>query len=132
MSHTTKPTAPWVLIVEDDLTLRRILRMTLQENGFNCTEVGNGADALAVLDGQVPDAVVLDPGLPDSRAKEVLNCVGRFRARGNRGPAVVVMSALSKENVVQQYGPLGGPFLAKPFDPWELARLVNQLLDEPG
>ncbi len=132
MSHTTKLTTPRVLIVEDDLTLRRILRMTLQEDGFNCTEAGSGGEALAALDGPVPDAVVLDPGLPDNRTGEVLECLGQFRERGSRGPAVVVMSALSKENVVQKYGPLGCPFLAKPFDPWELARLVNQLLDERG
>jgi hypothetical protein len=40
------------------------------------------------------------------------------------------MSALDRQEASRQFGPVGGHFLAKPFDPWELARLLNELLGQ--
>jgi hypothetical protein len=38
------------------------------------------------------------------------------------------MSALDRREAARQYGPVDGHFLAKPFDPWDLARILNGLL----
>jgi DNA-binding response OmpR family regulator len=53
-----------ILIVEDDMDLRRMLRYALMLDGFDVQEAGDGLDALRLLDGTVPDAVILDLGLP--------------------------------------------------------------------
>ena len=53
-----------VLIVEDDLALRQMYRAALAFAGFDIREVGNGLDALRQIDGDPPDAVILDLGLP--------------------------------------------------------------------
>ena len=58
------PRRTTVLIVEDDLALRRMYRVALAFAGFDVQEVGNGLDALRHIDADPPDAVILDLGLP--------------------------------------------------------------------
>jgi DNA-binding response OmpR family regulator len=53
-----------VLIVEDDVELRRMYRTALAFAGFDVKEAGNGLDALRFIDRDPPDLVVLDLGLP--------------------------------------------------------------------
>ena len=53
-----------ILIVEDDVDLRRMFRQALMFAGMDIQEAGNGLEALRVLDSHPPDAVVLDLGLP--------------------------------------------------------------------
>jgi CheY-like chemotaxis protein len=53
-----------ILIVEDDVDLRRMFRQALTLGGYDVIEAGDGMEALRVLDGQLPDAIVLDLGLP--------------------------------------------------------------------
>jgi DNA-binding response OmpR family regulator len=53
-----------ILIVEDDEELRSVWRLTLQLDGFEIDEAGDGITALRRLEERVPDLVVLDLGLP--------------------------------------------------------------------
>ena len=53
-----------VLIVEDDVDLRRMYRTALALAGYQILEAANGLDALRALDTNPPEAVVLDLGLP--------------------------------------------------------------------
>jgi CheY-like chemotaxis protein len=56
---------PTVLIVEDDVDLRRMFRTALALDGFSIREAGDGLDALRILDAdRPPDLVLLDLGLP--------------------------------------------------------------------
>ncbi len=119
------PQRPSVLIVEDDVALRRILRLTLLEAGFAPSDVGIGGEALGLLAGPAPDGVILDLHLSDGQAEAVLE---RLRAPTSSRPAVVVMSGLSEDEAIRQYGPLGDPFIAKPFDPWALVGMLEQLI----
>lgn len=53
-----------VLIVEDDADLRRMFRQALSFAGFEVDEAADGLEALRALERDLPDAVVLDLGLP--------------------------------------------------------------------
>jgi DNA-binding response OmpR family regulator len=53
-----------ILIVEDDIDLRRMFRQALLFAGYDVLEAGDGLDALRVLDAELLDAVILDLGLP--------------------------------------------------------------------
>ncbi len=121
--------SPRVLLVEDDAVVARVLGMCLGEAGFEVYEVSAGGEALAVLDRECPDAVVLDLGLPDHLGGAVLK---RLRlGRGRPAPAWVVISASSREEATERYGPLGD-FLAKPFDPYVLVGKLDELLGRKG
>jgi len=119
---------PRVLIVEDDEAIVRMLCMSLGKE-FELERAGSGKEALAAMDEGDFDAVVLDLGLPDNLGGDVLR---RLQADG-RPPVWVVMSALDEYEAVRRFGPLKGPFLPKPFDPWDLTRLLDRLLGRgPG
>ena len=126
----TRKTLGRVLVVEDDQSIRRMLRFSLRDAGFDISEVSTGKEALQTLEKDVPAAVVLDLGLPDGLGGAVLKWLRQPEHRVEDGPVWMVMSALDQEDVVKQYGPLGRHFLAKPFNPWELVRRLEELLAE--
>jgi DNA-binding response OmpR family regulator len=118
-----------VLVVEDDRGVTRMLGFALREAGFQVVTAGTGAEALSLLESRPMDAVVLDLGLPDNQGGRVLGWLRRHGSDGQRGPVWVVMSAMDRREAARHYGPMEGRFLAKPFDPWELARLLNEMLN---
>src|SRR5574341_2120941 len=111
-----------VLLVEDDQSIARVLRFALSQVGLRVQHVTNGEQAVMQLETEIPDAVVLDLGLPDRRSSSVLAWLKARRDEGSRTPIWVVTSALDPDEADRLYGPFGAPFLAKPFDPWDLVR----------
>lgn len=128
MKEEASNEAPSVLVIEDDQSVRRMLRFSLRDAGFDITEVPKGGEALQRLNKQIPEAIILDLGLPDGLGGAVLDWLRRSESETNSHPAWVVISALDQNDVVKQYGPLGRRFLAKPFDPWELVMRLQELL----
>ena len=112
-----------VLVVEDDAAVARMLRLSLRGAGYEVVLAGTGGEALRHIDSNHLDAVILDLGLPDNRAGEVL---ARLRSpRAVCRPSWVVVTAQDREDVTQRYGELGRHFIAKPFDPWELVERLQ-------
>lgn len=119
---------PKVLLVEDEPAVARMLRISLHTAGFDVVDAVAGREALQILDQQLADAVILDLELPDGRGKAVLDRLRK--ADDSAFPAWVVISGLDRDEATGRYGPLGGHFLAKPFDPWDLVRMLKTLLSE--
>jgi CheY-like chemotaxis protein len=122
------PSRHTVLLIEPNWDLARITRRALQDHGFVVTQVATGEEALAVLGTQYPDAVVLDPDLTDGAGSRVLDHLHQLEQREGPSPVWIVISALDRRDVVRLYGPFIPHFLAKPFDPWDLIRLLEELL----
>jgi two-component system KDP operon response regulator KdpE len=117
-----------VLVVEDDQSVRRMLRFSLKSAGFEILEVSTGGDALQTLNQDAPEAIILDLGLPDGLGGSVLEWLRRSEAGGDDNLVWVVISAQDQADLVSQYGPLGRHFLAKPFNPWELVSRIQELM----
>jgi two-component system copper resistance phosphate regulon response regulator CusR len=118
-----------ILLVEDDDGIVRMLLLSLRSNGFETARAESGREALKAMDEANYDAVILDLCLPDGRGGDVLR---RLQSTGHRTPWIV-MSALDEEDAEERFGPLQSPFLAKPFDLWDLIRLLDRLVGErPG
>jgi CheY-like chemotaxis protein len=114
-----------ILVVEDDPTLRQLLRELLDEEGYTVLEASNGAAALAVVQQQHPDLVVMDmrlPGLDGETATRHL----KADPRTTQIP-IIAMSVLWD----QYSGPtdlLVETWLAKPFEPEALLAAVRQAI----
>jgi len=107
-----------VLVVEDDADLRYLFRISLAIAGFSVRVAADGYQALAALDEDTPDAVVLDLGLPRVSGFTVLE---ELAARSeNRGVPVVVVTGLDVADSDQV------TILRKPVEP---PALVNAVLD---
>lgn len=107
---------PVVLVVEDDLSIRRFLRAALGEGGYRLKEAATAAQALEVLVSEPPDLVLLDLGLPDRDGIELLR-----ELRGWSRVPVIVLSAREREHdkvVALDAG--ADDYLSKPFGVGEL------------
>lgn len=63
---------PRVLVVDDEVQIRRFLRIALEANGYHVFETASGGEALREAARTRPDLVILDMGLPDIDGLEVL------------------------------------------------------------
>ena len=119
--------SPTVLIVDDDLFVRRLLEDALTESGLalRVLEAADGEQALAVAPRERPAVVLLDLFMPRLSGLEVL---ARLR---HSVPAtrVVVISSMDAEPVIEQALQAGATgFIAKPFHPLEIAAAVREAL----
>lgn len=121
---------PRILVIEDDHSIMRMLRFALRTAGFEVTEAAGGTEGARVLTTQPPDAVVLDLGLADRQATEVLDRLRNVAPGTAPCPAWVVISAMEWEDVLRLYDVPPASFLPKPFDPWRLIGMLNQMLEE--
>lgn len=109
-----------ILIVEDDLQIRRLIRGALQRAGHEVAEASTAREALSLLPIVKPDAVLLDLGLPDRDGMELVQLMR------NAGAAVLVVSA--REDTVEKVAALdlgADDYLTKPFDTEELLARIR-------
>lgn len=116
-----------VLVVDDDETVRDVVRRYLELAGYTVTQVGTGSEALRAHRERPADLVVLDLMLPDLDGLEVCR---RIRAGGEASDVPVVMlTALGEEENRIAGLQLGADdYVTKPFSPRELALRVASVL----
>jgi two-component system KDP operon response regulator KdpE len=113
-----------VLIVDDEPAIRRLLRASLQAQGYRTQEATNGSEALAALSQGEPDVMLLDLGLPDLDGLDIIRLV-----RGRSTLPIVVLSSRDDERGKVAALDLGADdYVTKPFGMDELmARLRTAL-----
>ena len=118
-----------VLVVDDDQRVRTVVCWQLEADGYAVTEAADGAAALAQIERDRPDLVVLDLSLPGVGGLDVLRRV-REAERDTAAPLpVIVLSGRSGETDRIIGLDLGADdYLVKPFSPGELAARVRSLL----
>ncbi len=117
-----------VLVVDDDETIRRTLRINLRARGYEVEVVGSGIDALSTLEDAPPDLVILDLGLPDVDGVEVLR---RLR-RTSRVPVVVLSARHQSDDKVEALDEGADDYVTKPFGMDELMARVRSALRRGG
>lgn len=121
-----------ILVVDDDPSVRQLVRDVLEIEGYHVDTVEDGASALLHVAGDRPDCVVLDVMMPGLNGHEVL---ARLRdADDGREMLPVVMLTAAADDAQAWQAWSGGVdyFLAKPFDANDLLRYLDQLFDESG
>jgi two-component system, OmpR family, KDP operon response regulator KdpE len=115
---------PVVLIIEDELHMRRFLRASLRADGFQVVEATTAREGLAQAAGRNPDVILLDLGLPDANGRDVT----RELRRTTRVP-IIVLSARGQEHEKVSVLDLGADdYLTKPFGVPELLARIRVAL----
>jgi two-component system KDP operon response regulator KdpE len=115
---------PVVLVVDDEVQIRRFLRAGLELDGFVVQEAENGADALRAVTLKPPDLVILDLGLPDMDGADVLD-----RLRSWSTVPVIVLSVRSNESEKVRLLEGGADdYVVKPFGMAELQARAHAAL----
>jgi two-component system KDP operon response regulator KdpE len=116
--------APLVLLVEDELQMRRFLRTTLRGHEYQVVEAGTAREALAQAAGRNPDLILLDLGLPDGDGLEV----ARQIRRSARIPIIVISARGQEHDKVAALDLGADDYLTKPFGVQELLARVRVAL----
>lgn len=113
-----------VLVVDDDETVRDVVRRYLEVAGFTVDQAGDGAQGLAEFAAHEPDLVVLDVMMPGINGLEVCK-----RLRQVSQVPIVMLTALGEEEDRIAGLQLGADdYVTKPFSPKELALRVASVL----
>jgi len=113
-----------ILVVEDEVAIRRFLRAALINQGYRLLEADTGADALQTAATRQPDVVILDLGLPDMDGLEVIR-----RLRACTAVPIIVLSARGQErDKVIALDAGADDYVSKPFGPEELLARIRAAL----
>jgi two-component system response regulator MprA len=118
-----------VLVVDDDRAVRDALRRVLTLDGYDVQSADGGAEAIEAVAHAVPDAVVLDIGMPGIDGIEVCE---RVRRIGNRVPILMLTARVEISDRVAGLDAGADDYLIKPFDVNELKARLRALLRRSG
>ncbi len=116
-----------ILLVEDEDTLRRVMRDLLEQEGYIVHEARDGAEALEQVDRHAPDLVLLDLNLPNVDGYTVLTQL-RSRPQTRDLPIVVLSARGDEDNEVRVLAMGANDFLTKPFRPRALSARIEAML----
>src|SRR5579862_9691318 len=116
----TPAVKPTVLVIDDELQIRRLLRVCLDASGYRVLEAFTGQEGISQAAQHRPDVVVLDLGLPDMDGVMVLKRLREW----SKVPVVVLSVRDREEDKVKALDNGADDYLTKPFSTAELlARL---------
>ncbi len=118
-----------VLVVDDDRAVRDALRRVLTLAGYEVQVAEGGAEAIEAVVQSVPDAVVLDVGMPGIDGLEVCE---RLRRLGSRVPILMLTARVEISDRVAGLDAGADDYLVKPFDNDELKARLRALLRRTG
>ncbi|MBD8120708.1 MULTISPECIES: response regulator [Pseudomonas] len=117
-----------LLIVDDNTATRYALRRRMERQGFKVSEAGTGTDGLAMIEAQIPDALILDVNLPDMSGFDIVRQL-RAAPRTALLPVVHVSAAsIQTGDIVTGLEAGADAYLVHPVDPDVLLATLRTLL----
>ncbi|MGH9103526.1 MAG: response regulator transcription factor [Acidimicrobiales bacterium] len=116
--------APTVLIVEDELKLRDLLRSYLEREGLEVLSTASGAEAITMARAAGPNLVVLDLGLPDVPGE----AVAREIRAGSDVPILILTAKAGEGDRIKGLELGADDYVTKPFSPRELVLRAQAIL----
>ncbi|MFN8452556.1 MAG: response regulator transcription factor [Anaerolineae bacterium] len=122
-----------ILVVDDEVTVREIVRKYLEHAGFRVAEAGTGTEALDFLGSQTPDLIVLDimlPGVDGFTITRSLRGSGRLTplTTSNDIPIILLTARTGELDRIAGFELGADDYVVKPFSPRELVARVKAVL----
>ena len=116
-----------ILLADDEESLRILVRVTLEDLGYEILEASDGDEALALALRRQPDLMVLDWMMPGKTGLEV---TAEFRRQGpSRDTPVILLTARSqRDDIAAALGVGVTAYLVKPFSPIDLLDKAQEFL----
>ena len=110
-----------ILIIDDELQIRRLLEITLSANGYKILQAPNGKDGLVDAATYHPSIIILDLGLPDIDGQEILKKLREWFFK----PIIVLSVRSSEEDIIRALDNGANDYLTKPFRSGELLARIR-------
>ncbi len=120
-----------ILIVDDEPSIRSLVRDCLELEGHEIVEAADGPSALDAVASDNPDLMVLDIMMPGMSGLDVLRALRRERS-GSGLPIILLTAAADDDTTWAGWTAGASVFLPKPFDPNHLLDWVERLLGDPA
>lgn len=113
-----------ILIIDDEVQIRRLLEITLSANGYLISEASTGKEGLILAASSLPVLVILDLGLPDADGLDILK---KFREWYQK-PIIILSVRNSEEDIVAALDSGANDYLTKPFRTGELLARIRSAI----
>jgi two-component system, OmpR family, KDP operon response regulator KdpE len=113
-----------ILVVDDEPPIRRLLKTILAVQGYEVIEAESGLDALAALEREKPDLIILDLGLPDISGLDVIRIVRVH----SKVPLIVLSARDDERGKVETLDAGADDYVTKPFGVQELGARIRTAL----
>jgi two-component system KDP operon response regulator KdpE len=113
-----------ILIIDDEVAIRRLLKVSLKSQGYDVIETANGGDGVRQAAMNRPDLIILDLGLPDMEGLQVLMAIREW----STAPVVVLTVRDSETDKVSLLDAGANDYVTKPFGVPELLARVRAAL----
>jgi len=126
-----------ILVVDDEATVREVVRKYLEHEGYRVTEAATGTEALAYLREQRPDLIVLDLMLPGMDGFAITRSVRNANEYAplkvdNDIPIIILTARTSELDRIAGFELGADDYVVKPFSPRELVARVKAVLRRSG
>jgi len=121
-----------ILIIDDEVQIRRLLEITLSANGYKISEASTGKEGLALAATGHPVLIILDLGLPDSEGVDILKKLREWYLK----PIIILSVRNSEDDIIKALDNGDNDYLTKPFRTGELLARIrvairhSQVLDD--
>jgi two-component system, OmpR family, KDP operon response regulator KdpE len=110
-----------ILIIDDEVQIRRLLEITLSANDFKISEASTGKEGLALAATAHPDLVILDLGLPDIDGINILKKLREWFMK----PIIILSVRNSEDDIIKALDSGANDYLSKPFRTGELLARIR-------
>ena len=118
-----------ILVIDDEVQIRRLIEITLSANGYRIFSASTGAEGIQKAATHSPVLILLDLGLPDADGIEILKKLREWYQK-----SIIILSVRSSEDdIVKALDCGANDYLTKPFRTGELlARIRSSIRQNPG
>jgi two-component system, OmpR family, KDP operon response regulator KdpE len=110
-----------ILIIDDEVQIRRLLEITLSSDGYKISEASTGKSGLIAAATHHPELIILDLGLPDIDGIEILKKLREWYQK----PVIILSVRNSEEDIIQALDNGANDYLTKPFRTGELLARIR-------
>jgi two-component system KDP operon response regulator KdpE len=116
--------ADTLLIIDDEVQIRRLLEITLSANGYKIFKAGDGREGMIAAANHQPSGIILDLGLPDADGLDIIKELRTWYQK----PIIILSVRNTEEDVVKALDNGANDYLTKPFRTGELLARIRSAL----
>lgn len=113
-----------ILIIDDEVQIRRLLEITLSASGYSIAEATNAKDGMVAAASHTPALIILDLGLPDMDGQQVLKKLREWYQK----PIIILSVRSSEDDIVTALDSGANDYLTKPFRNNELLARIRSCI----